>query len=181
MRNEGGCGSSTYPRLDPAVIMLVQSSQGEYTLLGHNKKWQRGRFSLLAGFCEIAEALEAAVCREVYEVIPCFLFFFFKKKQYCKERICGQGIYRALPISLLDSASWNPGSRSTRLQEISPVCYIATLAISSVTNAGISGSSPFRVRFVHFLFLSLLPSFTFCACECVFLLLKMERGAKMMY
>ena len=76
MRNEGGCGSSTYPRLDPAVIMLVQSSQGEYTLLGHNKKWQRGRFSLLAGFCEIAEALEAAVCREVYEVIPCFLFFF---------------------------------------------------------------------------------------------------------
>ena len=55
----------TYPRLDPVVISLVVC--GEYCLLGHNKRWAAGRYSLLAGFMELGEPVEEAIAREVYE------------------------------------------------------------------------------------------------------------------
>ncbi|KAK9804810.1 hypothetical protein WJX72_006897 [[Myrmecia] bisecta] len=62
---EEGHRDQTYPRIDPAVIMLV--SCGDYVLLGRSARWAPGRHSLLAGFAEIGETLEMAVAREVYE------------------------------------------------------------------------------------------------------------------
>ncbi|KAH8974802.1 hypothetical protein BDL97_01G120400 [Sphagnum fallax] len=59
------CGNSAYPRLDPAVIMLVTC--GNYVLLGRQGRWNPGRYSLLAGFLEIGETFEMAVVREVRE------------------------------------------------------------------------------------------------------------------
>eukprot|EP00249_Psilotum_nudum_P017212 c26213_g1_i1 orf=203-1858(+) len=59
------CGKTSYPRLDPAVIMLV--SCGDYVLLGRQSKWEPGRYSLPAGFVEIGETFEMAVAREVVE------------------------------------------------------------------------------------------------------------------
>jgi len=61
----GTCSTRFYPRLDPAIIVLVTC--GDYCLLGHQKKWVDGRYSLLAGFAEVCETLEMAVCREVFE------------------------------------------------------------------------------------------------------------------
>ncbi|GLI61824.1 hypothetical protein VaNZ11_004336, partial [Volvox africanus] len=58
-------GGSTYPRIDPAVIMLV-SHQG-FALLGRKAEWPPDRYSTLAGFLELGEPLEAAVVRETEE------------------------------------------------------------------------------------------------------------------
>lgn len=59
------CGSSIYPRLDPAIIVLVTC--GDYLLLGRQSRWAPGRYSLLAGFVEVGETFEMAVAREVQE------------------------------------------------------------------------------------------------------------------
>lgn len=58
-------GRSVYPRLDPAVIALVTC--GDWALLGRKAAWEAGRYSCLAGFCEVGETLEQAVVREVAE------------------------------------------------------------------------------------------------------------------
>jgi NADH pyrophosphatase NudC (nudix superfamily) len=55
----------TYPRLDPAVISVVECCG--HVLLGQNVRWNTGRFSALAGFVEMGESLEQAVSREVAE------------------------------------------------------------------------------------------------------------------
>jgi NAD+ diphosphatase len=61
------CKSSTYPKLEPATIMLITSPCEQYTLLGRKKKWAIGRYSCLAGFTEIGESLEQCVARETRE------------------------------------------------------------------------------------------------------------------
>ena len=59
------CASTHFPRTDPVVIMLV--THGNSVLLGRSPGWPEGMFSLLAGFVEPGETLEAAVRREVEE------------------------------------------------------------------------------------------------------------------
>jgi len=59
------CGTSHFPRTDPAVIMLV--TRGEMCLLGRQAIWPPGMHSTLAGFVEPGESLEEAVAREVHE------------------------------------------------------------------------------------------------------------------
>lgn len=61
-------GSEHFPRIDPAVIMLVHDG-GERCLLARQPSWPRGRFSTLAGFVEPGESLEQAVAREVAEEV----------------------------------------------------------------------------------------------------------------
>lgn len=64
------CLHQTFPRTDPAVIMLVQKtfSDGiERCLLGRQASWPKGVFSTLAGFVNPGETLEKAVQREVFE------------------------------------------------------------------------------------------------------------------
>ena len=55
-----------FPRTDPAVIVLV-TDDDDRVLLGSNALWEPDRFSLLAGFVEPGESLEAAVIREIGE------------------------------------------------------------------------------------------------------------------
>lgn len=59
------CRSEQFPRIDPAVIVLV--SDGERALLGRQPSWPAGRYSAIAGFVEPGESLEDAVAREVRE------------------------------------------------------------------------------------------------------------------
>jgi NAD+ diphosphatase len=61
-------GSEHYPRTDPAVIMTVTDAQ-DRLLLARSPKWPEGRLSVLAGFVEPGESLEAAVAREVFEEV----------------------------------------------------------------------------------------------------------------
>ncbi len=59
------CDSSHFPRTDPVVIMLI--THGNSVLVGRSPAWPEGFFSLLAGFVEPGETVEAAVRREVFE------------------------------------------------------------------------------------------------------------------
>jgi len=61
-------GIEIFPRTDPAVIMLVHDGAGR-VVLGRQAVWPPGRFSILAGFVEPGESLEAAVAREVAEEV----------------------------------------------------------------------------------------------------------------
>jgi len=60
-----GCGHRSFPRLDPAIIVLVHD--GDRCLLGRQPSWPENRFSTIAGFVEPGESLEDAVLREVHE------------------------------------------------------------------------------------------------------------------
>ena len=59
------CGRAIFPRVDPAIIVLVED--GDRCLLGRQPSWPEGRYSTIAGFVEPGESLEDAVRREVYE------------------------------------------------------------------------------------------------------------------
>ena len=61
------CGLLNFPRLSPAVIMLVR--RGDEFLLARNRAFAEGFFSVLAGFVEPGESLEEAVAREVHEEV----------------------------------------------------------------------------------------------------------------
>ena len=59
------CGTHHFPRTDPVVIMLIL--RDDHVLMGRSPGWPEGMYSLLAGFIEPGETMEAAVRREVFE------------------------------------------------------------------------------------------------------------------
>ncbi|OJX62267.1 MAG: NADH pyrophosphatase [Micrococcales bacterium 73-13] len=59
-------GDQVFPRTDPAVIVAV-TDHDDRLLLGSNAMWETNRYSLLAGFVDPGESLEAAVVREIEE------------------------------------------------------------------------------------------------------------------
>ncbi|KPH59103.1 NTP pyrophosphatase [Pseudoalteromonas porphyrae] len=64
------CKHPTFPRTDPAVIMVVTRTFAdgiERCLLGRQAAWAPGMYSSLAGFVDPGETLEQAVAREVME------------------------------------------------------------------------------------------------------------------
>jgi NAD+ diphosphatase len=65
-------GHDEYPRTDPAIICLVHdggSGGSARVLLGRQQTWPPGRYSVLAGFVEGGESLEACVLREIEEEV----------------------------------------------------------------------------------------------------------------
>lgn len=64
-RDCASCGAAHFPRTDPVVIMLI--TRGNKVLMGRSPGWPEGMYSLLAGFVEPGETMEAAVRREVHE------------------------------------------------------------------------------------------------------------------
>ncbi len=59
-------GSEHFPRVDPAMIVLV-TDPDDRCLLARNAMWPERRVSILAGFVEAGESAEQAVAREVHE------------------------------------------------------------------------------------------------------------------
>lgn len=59
------CGNIVYPRVNPAIIVLI--THGERCLLGRQPSWAANRYSTIAGFVEPGENAEAALRREVLE------------------------------------------------------------------------------------------------------------------
>jgi NAD+ diphosphatase len=62
------CGRLEFPRISPAVITIIINDKEE-ALLAHNSKFAPGVYSLIAGFNEAGESLEATVAREIKEEI----------------------------------------------------------------------------------------------------------------
>lgn len=61
------CERPHFPRMNPAVIMLVTNE--DKALMGRSARFPPGMYSTLAGFVEVGESLEDAVAREVYEEV----------------------------------------------------------------------------------------------------------------
>lgn len=61
------CGLLAYPRLSPAVMVLVRD--GEKLLLARSPHFKPGVYSALAGFVEPGETLEECAVREVREEV----------------------------------------------------------------------------------------------------------------
>ncbi len=61
------CGQLHFPRLAPAIIVLVQ--RGDELLLARSRHFMPGMYSVLAGFVEPGESLEEAVAREIREEV----------------------------------------------------------------------------------------------------------------
>jgi NAD+ diphosphatase len=61
------CGLTFYPRIPPAVIVLVE--RDGLLLLARSPRLRPGMFSAVAGFVEIGESLEQAAMREVKEEV----------------------------------------------------------------------------------------------------------------
>ena len=64
------CGHLTFPRTDPAVIMLIEDYSNPdqpRCLLGRNAKFPNRMMSTLAGFVDPSESLEETVVRESFE------------------------------------------------------------------------------------------------------------------
>jgi len=61
------CGCTAFPRLSPAVIMLVE--RGDEVLLARGPQFAPGRYAVIAGFVEPGESLETAVRREIAEEV----------------------------------------------------------------------------------------------------------------
>lgn len=64
-RDCAACGGHHFPRTDPVVIMLI--THGNSVLMGRSPGWPEAMYSLLAGFIEPGETIEAAVRRETFE------------------------------------------------------------------------------------------------------------------
>ena len=101
------CGTEHYPRTDAAVIMSV-TDPDDRLLLGRQSAWDPHRYSVLAGFVEPGESLEAAVAREVREEagltviradylgsqpwpFPCSLMLGFRARVDDPERVRADG------------------------------------------------------------------------------------------
>ena len=61
------CNLVNYPRVSPAIIVAV--IRDHRILLGRNRRFIGGFFSVLAGFAEPGESLEECVAREVHEEV----------------------------------------------------------------------------------------------------------------
>jgi NAD+ diphosphatase len=62
------CAKREYPRISPAAIVLIEDPAGRI-LLAHNAKFRPGMYSLIAGFVEAGETVEAAAVREAAEEV----------------------------------------------------------------------------------------------------------------
>ncbi len=71
MRFCGSCDKEIFPRIDPAVIMLVEQNNPAdgvaRCLLGRHQDLPQQMYSTLAGYLDPGESLEQAVIREVFE------------------------------------------------------------------------------------------------------------------
>ena len=62
------CDRDRFPRTDPAIITAILDD-ADRLLLAHNTAWDVPRMSLVAGFVDAGESLEACVRREALEEV----------------------------------------------------------------------------------------------------------------
>lgn len=65
------CGEVVYPRVAPAMMVLVtrDTATGRQLLLARSPRFPRGMYSALAGFVEPSESIESCIHRETFEEV----------------------------------------------------------------------------------------------------------------
>jgi NAD+ diphosphatase len=62
------CGRTEFPRICPAVIIIITDNENRI-LLAHNKKFTGNVYSHISGFNEAGETLEETIAREIREEV----------------------------------------------------------------------------------------------------------------
>ena len=62
------CGKTEFPKICPAIIVIITDEQNRI-LLAHNNKFKAGVYSHISGFNEPGETLEETVVREIREEV----------------------------------------------------------------------------------------------------------------
>ncbi|MHB1930555.1 MAG: NAD(+) diphosphatase [Acidimicrobiales bacterium] len=138
------CGLSAYPRLAPAVIVLVH--RDGQVLLARNARFRGRMFSTLAGFVEPGETLEEAVHREVGEEVGVRLrrvtYFGSQPWPFPHSLMVGfvaewaDGEIVVDGEEIAEAAWWEPAA----LPEIPPPASIARRMIDAWLAAGAGGA-----------------------------------------
>ena len=70
-RKCGSCGETYYPKVSPAMMVLIKRDlpSGRELLLGRSARFVRGMYSALAGFVEPSESIEECIHREAFEEV----------------------------------------------------------------------------------------------------------------
>jgi len=70
-RRCGACGETVYPRVAPAMMVLITrgGATARQLLLARSPRFPKGMYSALAGFVEPSESIEACIHREAYEEV----------------------------------------------------------------------------------------------------------------
>ena len=65
------CGETYYPKVSPAMMVLIKrdTPSGRMLLLARSARFPRGMFSALAGFVEPSESIEECIHREAFEEV----------------------------------------------------------------------------------------------------------------
>ena len=65
------CGETYYPKVSPAMMVLIKrdTANGRELLLGRSARFPRGMYSALAGFVEPSESIEECIHREAFEEV----------------------------------------------------------------------------------------------------------------
>lgn len=65
------CGETYYPKVSPAMMVLIkrETPSGRELLLARSARFPRGMFSALAGFVEPSESIEECIHREAFEEV----------------------------------------------------------------------------------------------------------------
>ncbi len=116
------CGHTAYPRLSPAMMVLVWR-EGEL-LLARSPHYAKGMYSALAGFVEAGESLEECVEREVAEEVAV---------QVADLRYFGSQSW-PFPHSLMVAytARWTGGSIVPQPGEIEDAAWFALDALPAI-------------------------------------------------
>ena len=125
--------SEHYPRTDPAVIMAV-TDDSDRLLLARSPHWPEGRLSVLAGFVEPGESLEAAVAREVLEEVGIVVD---------RVRYLGNQPW-PFPSSLMVGFTSHAADPTLHLDmdEIVEACWVSRAELRDMVMAGRFGASP---------------------------------------
>lgn len=67
----GACGFSAYPRVSPAMMVLIK--RDDQILLAKHATYATARYTALAGFVEAGESIEDAIHREVFEEVGLYV------------------------------------------------------------------------------------------------------------
>ena len=65
------CGETYYPKVSPAMMVLIKrdGANGRELLMARSARFQRGMYSALAGFVEPSESIEECIHREAFEEV----------------------------------------------------------------------------------------------------------------
>ena len=132
------CGSTVYPRLNPAVIVAVRD--GDDLLLTQYAGRGYTNYALIAGFCEVGETVEETVHREVLEEVGLEVtdLRYYKSQPWSLTSTLLMGFWARLK-----------GSRDIRLDEdeLAKAVWMPRSQVAELEDDGISLTREMIARF----------------------------------